>query len=901
MKDENSNSEFSGADQVATEATSGVSKKSKHWFMKAVLISFAVGIVLAGISAVALLTYFSRTLPAMISIADYKPLGVTRVLSASNPNEVIAEFLRERRYLVPFEKIPKVVVQAFVAAEDDTFFQHQGVNPLSMLRAFIANFRAGHYVQGGSTITQQVAKSLMLTSEKSLTRKIKEVLLASRMERNLGKEQILYLYLNQIYLGHGAYGVQAAAKAYFSKDVSELTAAEAAILAGLPQAPSKYGPHINPKRAKERQTYVLRRMMENGFITREAMADALAQPVKIFLEKENEKKTGAYYVEHVRRYITEKYGEERILDEGLNVYVPTNLELMQASESSVVAGLHQFERRQVFRGAIKKLKTELEIEKYVQEQKSEFIKGRLGFVILTPDGRIEVQLNEEKLKETPPLKDGDFVEAVVSAVDDKKKSIVVSVLGNRAEIPWAGIRWIHINATKEITLPSQALSRGDVVWVSAHKKSAVSSDLVFELEQGLDAQAALICLDVQSGNVLAMEGGNSFEASEFNRALQAQRQPGSAFKPIVFSAALENGYTPATIIVDSPIVYEDADNGKWKPNNFEEKFYGDTTFRQALIKSRNVPTIKIAQDLKAVNIVNYARRLGIDAKLPEDLAVALGSGGISLLELAKAYAIFPRLGKRIRPVFVTKVEDRSGKILEESRPLLPPSLDQLQRLVETQISEAAAVDGTRPLPGVSTTPQKETPSPANDSKKALVKALTAFPKESDPEQVVDPRVAYLMSHLMNEVVSFGTGTGAKSLGRPAAGKTGTTSEFIDAWFVGFTPNVVTGVWVGNDGQKSLGHNETGARAALPIWLSFMGVAEKKYPEADFAVPPGIVFVPIDAMGRQVLSTTPGAVKEAFIEGTEPLSTHNAGQSGRPDQSQKPKPPSTGDFLKEDIE
>jgi penicillin-binding protein 1A len=384
-------------------------------------------------------------------------------------------------------------------------------------------------------------------------------------------------------------------------------------------------------------------------------------------------------------------------------------------------------------------------------------------------------------------------------------------------------------------------------------------------------------MDAQTGEVLAMEGGFDYEQSEFNRAVQAQRQPGSAFKPIVYASALEKGYTPASIIVDSPIVYQDSDS-KWKPANFEEKFYGDTTFRQALIKSRNVPTIKIVQSIGVPYVIDYAKRLGFQSNFNNDLSISLGSNATSLLDITSVYALFPRMGRKIKPVFISQVADRDGKILEETKP---------EPLASPHVISAIP----SPLPSGNAVATTSQPNAAT----GLVPiSIPSYPPSGDPDQVLDPRVAYVMTNLMKEVVAYGTGHDAKALGRAAAGKTGTTSDYIDAWFMGFTPNVVTGVWVGFDNQKSIGRNETGARAALPIWLSFMKDAVKNYPDSDFIIPAGVTFASIDAQtGKLAPANSSRAIKEAFIEGTEPK---QSADSSSGDSSETP-----GDFFKEDSE
>ncbi|MGK5087222.1 PBP1A family penicillin-binding protein [Bdellovibrionota bacterium FG-2] len=849
-------------------------KKASGVF-RAILIFSATASVLGCATAAILFWHFSKSLPKIMTVADYRPPIVTKVLSApetpkANPDDlVIGEFYNEViRYIVPYDKIPEVLIRAFISAEDDQFFQHTGVNFVSLLRASIANFKAGRFAQGGSTITQQVAKSLLLTSEKSIIRKIKEIFIAEKMEKHLTKQQILYLYLNQIYLGHSTYGVQAASRIYFRKDVSQITLAEAALLAGLPQAPGKYSPVHNPKKAKERQLYVLRRMFENNFITQAQFNEAAAFPVKIYRNEDVNAKFASYYVEHIRRYLLQKYGEKTVYEDGLTVFVPLKKSLAQAASKSVRDGLAAVDKRDGYRGPLKRLKSNAEIEEFLTQQRVEIIRTKVPYQLLLPDGRLDTleAFQKSGIKgDLNLLSVGEAYEGVVSSVDDKRKFATVLLGVIKAELPLDKMKWARpardeknpTVARPEPSVPSRVLVRGDVILVKV--VSASEKSVVVALDQIPQVQSALFSMDVGTGAVLAMEGGYDYSLSEFNRAIQAQLQPGSSFKPIIYTAALEKGYTPASIIVDAPLTYDDAETGKWKPANFESKFYGDTTFRQALIKSRNVPTIKIVQDIQIPYLIDYSKRLGLDSVFPRDLSISLGSSAVSLIDLTKVYALYPRLGRKIEPIFILKVVDRDGKVLEEHK------LQQPQQALEQSLAFAEKV-------GKELKDPKE-PKPASSATPAAV---------SEIEQLLDPRVAYVMTHLMKEVVVYGTGHEAKSLGRSVAGKTGTTNDFIDAWFMGFTPQVVTGVWVGFDSHKPIGPSETGARAALPIWLSFMKEAVKPYPETDFVVPQGVVFENIDAAtGKLAPSNWPGAIKEAFIEGTQPTARAEPGGNSAP--------------------
>lgn len=869
----------------AKKETKGMGWVLRSLFLLAVL-STGAGTIAAG----GVYWHFSQGLPKIITVADYRPLGVTRVIGADNT--VMGEFYKERRYLVPYDQIPEVVVRAFISAEDDKFFEHEGINFAAILRASIANFKAGQVVQGGSTITQQVAKSLLLTSERSFVRKIKEAILSGRIEKNLEKEQILYLYLNQIYLGHGSYGVQAASRDYFGKDVSQIGLAEAALLAGLPQAPGKYSPHLTPKRAKERQLYVLRRMYENGFIKEDEMKEAAALSLRIHTNHDLNSRYSAYYIEHVRRHIAEKYGDKALYEDGLVATIPTTANLAQTGSKSLKEGLRSVDKRMGYRGPIKNLAEPKEQEEFLYKERDKLIDKHLGYTMFTPEGKMDrtLSIKEGGLQSEVDLVSIDEVyPALVTAVDDKAKIARVLIGVVRAELPLASMKWARPSMDNrpvgpEPALPSKVVSKNDVILVRVLKKA--DGLVTVGLEQDPVVQGAVFSLDAQTGLVLAMEGGFDYKQSEFNRAIQAARQPGSVFKSILYAAALEKGYTPASIIVDAPIVYEDSESGKWKPANFEEKFYGDTTFRQALIKSRNVPTIKIAQDLQVGNVIEFARRIGMGGELPPDLSISLGSGGVSLVDLTKAFAIFPRLGRKVDPIFITKITDRDGQILEESKPKALPAPKVPDGPVALAEDTVAAVD-----PQASPSPSVVPISSDITGKMRL--ALPTYPLADDPDQVIDPRVSFVMTHLMKEVVNYGTGHAAKELERPAAGKTGTTSDYVDAWFLGFTPHVVTGAWVGFDSQKSIGPGETGAKAALPIWLGVMKEAVKAYPNEDFAIPPGIVFASLDpGTGKLAQPNSSKAIKEAFIDGSQPTEV-STGTASVPD--------SQSNFLKEDIE
>lgn len=867
--------------------------------------------ILGSITAALFFLYFSKDFPNIITTEDYKPLTVTRVISRGGV--VVGEFYEERRYIVAFEEIPEIVVKSFLAAEDDRFFEHQGIDLQGVLRAAIANFRAGRVVQGGSTITQQVAKSLLLTPERSFVRKLKEAIIANRMEKNLTKQQILYLYLNQIYLGQGAYGVAAAAKVYFNKEIKDLSLAEASILAGLPQAPSAYSPSTNPKKAKERQLYVLRRLVEDGAISRAEAEEASNEPIKLYIGQDINDRYAPYYVEHIRRHLVEKYGRDVVYRSGLTVQVPLEPNLSEVAMKAVREGLRVVDKKQGYRGPIKKNKGTEEIESAIRQVAEYNITRKYPYKLLMPDG---THSNNPVVRmgggtELNAFVEGEIYQGVVIKIDENKKESIVDLGFQKGVIPFETMKWARpVSAPSSTPLEpiekiSQALARGDQIWVRFISKNGknVMAPPVLELEQTPAVQGALLAMDSISGQVLSMVGGFDFSESEFNRAVQAARQAGSSFKPIIYAAAVDKGYTPSTVIQDSPIVFNKGENEKWKPENYEEKFYGDTLFRSALIHSRNVPTIKIVQDIGISYLIDYAKRLGLGGVFNPDLSISLGSNTVSLLDLVRVYAIFPRGGRIVKPIFINKVVDRDGKILEEndSTPIPPPTgpvgkvFTPLPKpvLVAGELQVEAAQENYEDTRGIFT------PDPA------------------DPDRVMDIRTAYVVTHLMNEVTKVGTGHQVKNLGRPAAGKTGTTQEAQDAWFMGFTPQLVTGVWVGFDTQKSLGPKSTGAMVALPIWMDYMKEAVKLYTPDDFLVPPGVSLVYIDPKtGRACSPNKPNAVKEAYISGSEPSGFSSIVQTPMPSiQGAQQKPTESPvkqeeeissdatveDFLKEDIQ
>ncbi|MBW2091959.1 MAG: PBP1A family penicillin-binding protein, partial [Deltaproteobacteria bacterium] len=604
-----------------------------------VIVLFSLMIIFIAAGAVTLFfayQYFSQDLPSIDSLKDYQPKTITYFYS--DDGRVIGEFCRERRIVVPLEKIPKHVIQAFIAAEDANYYNHPGIDFMSIARAFIKNLSAGRIVQGGSTITQQVTRTFLLSRAKTYERKIREAILAYRIDKNLTKDEILYLYLNQIYLGHGAYGVEAAAQSYFNTHVDQLTLAQAAFIAGLTQAPSRYSPFSHPERARERQIYALHRMVEVGYITQHEAEQAKAEPL-VFYDQPNVNLTvTAYFTEHVRRLLEKKYGSERLYNDGLRVYTTANIEVQEAAWRAINRGLRELTKRHEYYGVIKKLAPN-EIDAFLLKQAS----------VLADD----------------PITVGREIEAVVTNVSVASKSLTVKVGRSKGRIKAKDLEWT-LRGNRKI---NKVFQKGSVVLVKALKQDPLNGLWYFSLEQEPKEQAAFLCLDIDSGQVKAVIGGRDFTESQFNRAIQSRRQPGSAFKPIIYTAALDNGFTPASIIIDSPIVYDDfLHMRRWKPRNYDTKFHGPTMLYTALTKSRNVITIKLLQKVGLAPVIQYARKMGITSPLNPDLSLALGSSGLSLLELVTAYTVFPTLGKKIEPIFMTRIEDRSGRVIEEFEP-----------------------------------------------------------------------------------------------------------------------------------------------------------------------------------------------------------------------------------------
>jgi penicillin-binding protein 1A len=799
---------------------------------KRLLMIFAGIVVVCIFLFVGYFSYLMVSLPKVDRLADYKPPIVSQVFG--DDNILVGEFYLERRKVVEVNKIPKRLIQAFVAAEDANFYQHKGIDYLGIVRAAAKNLIHMSKKEGASTITQQVAKSMLLTPEKKFSRKLKEAILATRMEKKLSKDEILYIYLNQIYMGAGSYGVQLAAETYFAKNVDQLNLAEMAMLAGLPKAPNNYSPIKHMEKAKERQSYVLERMVKEGYITEAEANYAKTTPIIIKSMKKVNNEQSAYFLEQIRMQLVEKYGEERLYKDGLKVYTTMNAEMQKAAFDSVVNGLKTLDKRQGFRGPLKFL-AESEIEAFCK--------------------RTEDSIDSAALKQ------GSTYQGVVTAVDTVKGDATIRV-GERSGLllkknyAWAG-KLPLLNSYGKPPEKGKGLTLGSVVEVQVITPDLEKKGAQFSLDQTPEAQAAIVALDPRTGGVKAMVGGYDFKKSQFNRAVQARRNPGSAFKPIIYAAALENGMTAASIIDDSPVEYDSGKDKAWKPKNYDNIYRGNVTMREALTNSINIVSVKILETIGAGTAVEFAKKLGIASPLEPSLALALGSSSVTPQELTAAYGVFAAGGYRATPYFITKVTDRDDKVLEEvptpTIPVFKNDTSAVQLTLPAKGDESAKPDGTASLKPV------EAGAGNVSSASSLV-------------QVVSPEVSYIISNLMQSVVNSGTGQRAKAVGRPVAGKTGTTNDMKDAWFVGFIPQLVAGVWVGFDQEKSLGHSGSGGQAAAPIWTEFMQRAVAGLPVQNFTAPANVTFTSINPKtGRLAREGSEGSLQECFITGTEPAS------------------------------
>ncbi len=761
---------------------------------QATIVALFVLAATLGILAGVLLAY-TGDLPLVSALDEYHPSTITRVYAQDG--RVIGEFATQRRVILKYEEIPPLMRQAILAAEDAEFERHIGIRPVRLFVTAVRNLVVQHRLMGGgaSTLTQQLARKLFLKPEKTLERKVKEWVLALQIEKRYTKREIFTLYCNQMNLGHGAYGVEAAARVYFGKPVKDLTLDEAATIAGILQLPERQSPYINQKWATQRRNYALGRMAEEGFITAAQADAARKKPIVLAGLPASANSKAPYFVEEVRQHLERHYGAQELYEAGLTVQTTLDADLQAAATLALDRGLRALDKRRGFR------------------------KGGRNVIA---EGHAAANHRERRWDR--PIAAGDIVPAVVMAVapgaakakapaaDAATKPLApgtarvrvgqyVGVLGRQA------FQWTGRQSAADL------VKAGDLIDVEVSAIDEVAGTVLVSLEQTPLVEGALLAIDNRTGQIRAMVGGFDFGRSKFNRAVQAPRQIGSAFKPIVFTAAIDRGYTPSSLIVDEPVSYN-AGPGQplYQPQNFDHKYEGTITLRRVIEDSRNVPTVKLMAQLTPAEVIGYARRLGFESPLQPFLSTALGASEATLLEVTSAYSAFANQGVRMRPYSIIKVAERDGSVLEEQRPI------------------------------------------ANEG----IRADTAF----------------VMVNLLRGVVQHGTAAKAAALNWPLAGKTGTVDDYTDAWFVGFDPNITVGVWIGFDLKKPLGRNETGAVAALPVWMSFMQAYVDRYGDRAhppvFEPPGNIVFVAVDrATGTPVEPGAPNAIEEAYIAGTQP--------------------------------
>ncbi len=774
-------------------------------------------------AALGVFFYFGRGLPDYQQLADYEPPTVTRFYAGDG--RLLAEYAVEKRVFIPVKAIPKRIIKAFLAAEDKNFYAHPGVDVLSVIRAFIDNLShlgQNRRPQGASTITQQVAKNFLLTNELSLDRKIKEAILAFRIEHAFSKDRILELYLNEIYLGFGSYGVAAAALNYYDKSLDELSIEEAAYLAALPKAPNNYHPVHKSEAAKARRNWVIDRMASQGLISSSAAKSAKLAPLVVARKRGTADLAKAdFFVEEVRRELLKSYGEKGLYHGGLSVRTTLDPKLQAIAERTLRAGLINYDRRHGWRGPIAWI-----------DPGSAW--PQLLAAVREPDGL------------------GDWRLAMVLNLEADAAWIGFAD-GSLGKIPLGKMRWARPWLEGEylgpkVRAPRDVVEVGDIVAVEADRRpvdGATPPPGTYGLRQIPEVEGGLVAMDPHTGRVLAMTGGFDFEKSEFNRATQALRQPGSAFKPFVYLAALGAGFTPSSLVLDAPFVIDQGPGlGKWKPMNYGEKFYGPSTMRLGIEKSRNLMTVRLAQTIGMDAVVEVAKRFDIVDDMPPILSMALGAGETTLLRLTNGYAMLVNGGKRLQPAFIDRIQDRHGQTIFRQDP---------------RKCEACAV--TSWLDAADTLEAEANGAPS----------LTEVPELPElSERLADAGSAYQIVSMLEGVIQRGTGRIARPIRKPLGGKTGTTNEHIDTWFVGFSPDLVVGVFVGFDVPRSLGPKEAGSRVAAPIFRDFMTETLRGKPAVPFRIPPGIQLVRVNA--QTGLPARPGdrkVILEAFKPGTEP--------------------------------
>lgn len=778
---------------------------------------FGIGTVMFLIGAAGAWVYISRLdgqLPDYKALKDYEPPVMTRFHASDG--SLMAEYAKERRLFLPIQAIPDRLKHAFISAEDKNFYEHPGIDFQGVLRAILINIEnhgSGRRLVGASTITQQVAKNFLLTNEVSFDRKIKEAVLALKIEQAFTKDQILELYLNEIYLGMGSYGVGAAALVYFDKSVQELTLDEAAYLASLPKGPNNYNPFRHPDRAIERRNWVIDRMVENGYATAQEGEAAKARPLDVTTRHQGSQLFAAdYFTEDVRREVSDIYGEDKLYEGGLSVRTSLDPKLQRYARRALMNGLIAFdERKAKWRGPVSTISA-------ASNWGAEL--GKIKPLSDVPEWTLAVVLS---------LSNND---ATIGLRPEENEAGQLSPDRKTATLTPASMSWVHVKGHK-VRDVADVLKVGDVVYV----EKAKSGNTSYELHQVPEVSGAMVAMDPYTGRVLAMVGGFSYDASQFNRATQAYRQPGSSFKPIVYSAALDNGYTPSSVVLDAPIeISQGPGLGTWKPQNYGGKFYGPSTLRTGIEHSRNVMTVRLAQDMGMPLVAEYARRFGVYDHMKPVLSMALGAGETTLMRMVTAYSTIANGGRKITPTLIDRIQDRYGRTIfrHDSRICIDCSEPDYHGQPQPKIID-------------------------------------------DREQVLDPMTAYQITSMMEGVVQRGTGSKVKAIlgSRPVAGKTGTTNDEKDAWFIGFTPNLVAGVYMGYDQPKSMGAASTGGMIAAPIFGHFMEKALAGTPPVEFRIPKGLKLIPIDRRtGLRAEAGAPDSIMEAFKPGTQPPESYS---------------------------
>lgn len=774
-----------------------------------------LGLILS-ILVLGYLSYLAVNLPSLDELINPNYDLPTQIYDRNN--ELITEFYTKRRVLIPIDKVPKVMVEALLAIEDARFYNHFGIDPLRMIKAFVVNLSQMRIREGASTLTQQTARMFILTNERTLVRKLKEILLALEIEQRFTKDQILELYLNKYYFGHGAYGIEAAAQAYFSKSAEDLNLAEASLIAGLPQRPSKWAPTYSIENATKRRNMVLRAMENVGYITTEERIKTATTPIRLNLNKSLDFNETSYYTEHIRRYLYNKYGKEQLYSGGLRVYTMMDLKMQISAQNSLRKGLVDHDKRQGYRGPIKNLLQEVDGELslyiYDAERGWDFKK----FDNLDEDSKsLAKELYSSKIEATVESNNfiiGGKVRGVVTKVE--KSNTQVNLGKFQGNLLLSSMRWarpVNYNVvyTKERLKDfNDILKIGDVVELEILDYDHNAKEFSLVLTQDPIANGGMLVMNPQNGEVVAIVGGYDFRESEFNRAIQGRRQTGSAIKPIVYSAALDNSFTTSSMLDDTPLV-----EGGYRPGNYSDKFLSKVSLRNSLVLSKNIPTVRLAKELGLEKFIERAHDLGITTEFnPDELGVVIGQTSITLKEMTVAFSAFANGGNLVEPVFISRIEDRDGNLIEKR---------------EFQV----------------------------------------------PNQVISEETSFLITSMLQDVVRRGSGRRAQAINRPSAGKTGTTNNFIDAWYIGYIPQLIAGVYVGFDkNQQTLGDIETGSRAAAPIWVDFMKEITAPLPILPFEQPNGINMVKINPeSGDKACETSETSRFEYYKAGTEPTQCH----------------------------